>query len=182
MKLVMTAVALIAPYMIATVVIASINQPNIKSEVKTQTEVSQGQTVEVKTDIQEVKQESLSEMIMRVAEENGIDKYDLLAIAINESSLDKSVVGINPKAVGDNGDSRGCFQINRPAHPDISDELAFDCEWSAKWTANRMKANGYPEYRTIAIRKHNGNPRIEKTRIYYVTVDNIARKLKEGAI
>jgi hypothetical protein len=74
---------------------------------------------------------------------------DLLAIAWAESRYDCS-------AVGDGGYSLGCYQIHRKWHPEISDPDRLDFGFSTAWTLGRLIGNGWPKYRTTAIRKHNG--------------------------
>jgi soluble lytic murein transglycosylase-like protein len=44
----------------------------------------------------------------------------------------------DPNALGDKGASRGLTQINRPAHPNISDEQAFDIEFSLDFLAENL--------------------------------------------
>lgn len=95
---------------------------------------------------------------------------DLYAIAEHESHL-------NPQAVGDGGKSYGLFQIHRGYHPDITVAQATDPFWSATWTISRLKAHGYPTYRTQAIRKHNGSLNNPKTLRYFYAVDAIAKTI-----
>ena len=66
---------------------------------------------------------------------HGVNPDDMLAVAKCESSL-------NPRAVGDLhlGTSRGLFQIHRPSHPTITDEQAFDPDWSSEWAARQFAA------------------------------------------
>jgi hypothetical protein len=48
-----------------------------------------------------------------------------------------------PDALGDGGRSRGLVQIFKPAHPTISDEQAFDIEFSLNFLADNLsKGNG----------------------------------------
>ena len=52
--------------------------------------------------------------------------------------------GYNPRALGDNDQSRGLVQINRPSHPDISDAEAFDPEFSISFLAEKLSSDqGY---------------------------------------
>jgi len=60
-----------------------------------------------------------------------IDNQMLLDIAWCESRF-------NPAAKGDNGASRGLWQIHRPSHPNVSDECAFDVECSTEWTIDQI--------------------------------------------
>jgi hypothetical protein len=74
--------------------------------------------------------------------------------------------------VGDNGNSRGCFQIHKGYHPNVSDEQAEDLEFSINWTLNRLVHYGYPEFRSYAIRRHNGSADNPKTLVYLNKVNN----------
>lgn len=44
----------------------------------------------------------------------------------------------NPLAKGDNGASRGLWQIHKPSHPDVSDECAFNIKCSTEWTIDQI--------------------------------------------
>jgi hypothetical protein len=74
---------------------------------------------------------------------------DLLAIAWKESHYDCN-------AVGDGGQSLGCYQIHHEYHPEVSDPDRRDFGFSTGWTLGNLVGNGWPKYRTYAIRKHNG--------------------------
>lgn len=86
-------------------------------------------------------------LIKKVAEEEGIDWKLLYAICKVESNC-------TPETIGDHGDSWGAFQINKPAHPTLTQKEAFDIEWSAKWTANHGKA--YKDNPNLFFKNHNG--------------------------
>lgn len=47
--------------------------------------------------------------------------------------------GGNPRAIGDNGNSRGLWQISKIYHPEVSDAQAFNPEWSTQWAAKNFK-------------------------------------------
>lgn len=79
---------------------------------------------------------------------------------------------------GDSGSSIGCFQIYRVVHKSITVSQAEDINWSAKWTLNRLISNGYPTYRSNSIRRHNGDPRIPKTKEYLDTVNYFVSQYK----
>lgn len=49
----------------------------------------------------------------------------------------------NPKAVGDSGKSKGIWQIYSKAHPEISEDQAFDVVWSTEWAMNEMSKGNY---------------------------------------
>lgn len=48
----------------------------------------------------------------------------------------------NQYALGDNGKSRGLWQIHKGYHPEVSDAMAYDIEASTLWTMNKIN-NGY---------------------------------------
>ncbi len=48
----------------------------------------------------------------------------------------------HPDALGDNGQSRGMWQINRVYHPEVSDECAYDVQCSTDWSLRRIQ-DGY---------------------------------------
>ena len=78
-----------------------------------------------------------TEIIRKIAKEEGVDPELAVRVAECESNL-------NPKAVNVNkgGDrDRGLFQINSKYHPDISDEDAFDPIFSAKFFCKAFKNN-----------------------------------------
>ena len=95
---------------------------------------------------------------------------DLKAIAIKESGEDDT-------AIGDGGTSFGRFQIHLPAHPEITIEEAQDIKFATNWTVNNLVSNGYPEYRTYAIRRHNGSADNPITYEYFLEVDRISKTL-----
>lgn len=82
--------------------------------------------------LSEPSKETIEEMIMRIAKEEGY-KAPLFAISVAkcESKLD-------PQAIGDSGKSRGLWQIHKPSHPTITDEQAFDPEWSTHWAMGKF--------------------------------------------
>lgn len=73
----------------------------------------------------------IPQLIRYHARNYGVDEESMLAVAMCESSL-------NPEAIGDSGNSRGIFQIHKKYHPDISDNQAFDPDFSAEWTADQF--------------------------------------------
>jgi len=77
--------------------------------------------------------------IRNIANEEEFEWVDwLVRLANCESKLD-------PNAVGDSGHSRGLYQIHNLYWKDITDEQAFDIEWSTKWTMD-MVNSGYQHY------------------------------------
>ena len=77
-------------------------------------------------------------------------RNDLLAISYVESRW-------NIKAIGDKGLSFGPYQIHTGFHRWVNRSQAFNFEWSAKFTLQRMVACGYPKYRTKCLGRHNGS-------------------------
>ncbi len=111
--------------------------------------------------------------IYRVAKEENIDWKVLYAICMEESRGCTS-----PKELGDGGQSRGYFQIYKTAHPEITDEQAYDLGWSARWTAKRLKKYAEIGGWDYAIRKHNGNADINEGKwkaSYQMTADYLVR-------
>ncbi len=77
--------------------------------------------------------------IRQIAQNEGFEWPDyLVRLARCESGLD-------PNVVGDSGYSRGLFQIHSEYWPGVSDEEAFDIEWSTEWTMDMINA-GYQHY------------------------------------
>lgn len=72
---------------------------------------------------------------------------DLLAIAYVETGYDCS-------AVGEVGES-GCFQIRTELHG-LTVAEAEDPALAARWAAFKLASDGWPRYRTAAIRSYNG--------------------------
>lgn len=74
---------------------------------------------------------------------------DLLAMSFREAGHDCS-------RIGDNGKSRGCFQIQTKLHG-VTVEQAENPAWAAEWSLDRMVRNyDYPRNRMLSVRRHNG--------------------------
>jgi len=91
---------------------------------------------------------------------------DLIAIAHNEKA------DFDCDANGDFGASHGCFQIHLGYHQEVTQEQARDANFAAQWTLDRMVKFGYPEYRSSAIRRHNGSATNPKTLVYLNKVNS----------
>lgn len=91
---------------------------------------------------------------------------DLMGIAHNETIV------FDCNANGDFGASHGAYQIHLGYHKDITQEQARNPEFATEWTYKRLLAYGYPEYRSYAIRKHNGSADNPKTLVYLEKVNN----------
>jgi hypothetical protein len=88
-------------------------------------------------------------MISAVAQRTGEDPYLLTALMLRESAGD-------PTAMGDNGDSRGLFQINSKYHPGVSD----DPTEQAGAAAGILKTSEqmFPGNRQGAVAAYNAGP------------------------
>lgn len=76
-------------------------------------------------------------IIRRIAEKKGISGDLMVALAQCESNG-------NAGAIGDNGNSRGLYQIHRVYWPEITDAEAFDPAWATEWTVQRVQeGRGY---------------------------------------
>src|SRR5205085_543611 len=89
--------------------------------------------------------------INAAAVQNGLDPWELAAVFKHES-------GFDPKA--DNGADRGIAQINRAAHPAITDAQAFNPAFAIPWAARYLRGllNSSGSW-TGALRAYNtGSP------------------------
>ena len=94
--------------------------------------------------------------VKRVAKDENIDWKVLYGICLKESGCkipDCSKVD----GACDGYKSAGYFQIHLPKHSDVDQAKASDIEWSARWTAKRLKKYAAIGGWDYAIRKHNGN-------------------------
>jgi len=81
-----------------------------------------------------VKPLTVEDKIRKVAKEKGFQYADYLVdLAFCESRLD-------PLAIGDQGNSRGLFQIHKKFHPEVSTLQAFNIEESTAWTIDMINA------------------------------------------
>lgn len=62
----------------------------------------------------------------------GVNPQMAQSIAGDESQF-------NCKAIGDHGESLGCWQIHMPAHKEISPDQAYDIVWSTEWSIAQLK-------------------------------------------
>ena len=78
--------------------------------------------------------ETIPALIVRKAQEHGVDPNVALKVASCES-------GYNPRAVGDTakGGSYGLWQIHSPSHPTVTREQAFDPYWATEWAMPKLK-------------------------------------------
>lgn len=91
-----------------------------------------------------IKEKTIQEKITEAAKEAGVNPSLALLIVKNESSF-------NPKALGDGHlickqgpnkgkyiQSRGLWQINDCAWPEVTDEQAYDVDWSTAWAIPKV--------------------------------------------
>lgn len=57
----------------------------------------------------------------------------------------------DPAIKGDDGNSRGCAQISRIYHPEVTDEQANDLIFSVHWTIKQILAGKIDEWSTIRL-------------------------------
>ena len=76
--------------------------------------------------------ESIKDLVFRLSKEYGVSPALSLRVAKCES-------GLNPDAIGDRGYSRGLWQIHKKHHPYVTDDQAFDPEWSTRWSLEKIK-------------------------------------------
>ena len=62
-----------------------------------------------------------------------------------------------PEAIGDGGESRGLWQINKSWHPEVSDACAYDVTCSTKWSLGRIRAGHIDEWNTWKYCKERYN-------------------------
>lgn len=71
----------------------------------------------------------------------GVDPVVAVWIVKHESQFD-------PSRTGDDGNSRGLWQISRVWHPEVSDRCAFDAVCSTRWSLAHIKAGHAKEWST----------------------------------
>ena len=99
---------------------------------KEETEEEEKKTEKIETE------EEIINLIKKTAKKYGIDEELAVRVAKCES-------GLNPKAINTNApDSidRGLYQINSKWHPEITEEQAFDIQFSTNFFCEAVK-NGY---------------------------------------
>lgn len=80
--------------------------------------------------------ESIEQIIRRVAAKWGVDQELAVRVAKCESALNPRAINVNTTGSRD----RGIYQINDYYHPKVTDEQAFDPEFSADFFCNAVKA------------------------------------------
>lgn len=98
---------------------------------------------------------SIAERIRIIAAEQHFQWPDyLVKLAFCESKLD-------PLAIGDQGNSRGLFQIHKRYHPEVSTLQAFNIEYATKWTINMINAGKQNQWscNKIILAENNKDPK-----------------------
>jgi len=78
---------------------------------------------------------AIEEIIRMIAKQEGVDPDLAVRVAKCESDLDPYAVNINK----DGSRDRGIFQINDKYHPEVSDEQAFNIEFSTRFFCKAFK-------------------------------------------
>jgi hypothetical protein len=91
--------------------------------------------------------------IKKVAKEQNIDWKLVYAVCLKESGC-KIPDCDNVVGACDGHESMGYFQINKPAHPDITEAQANDLAWSANWTIQHGAK--YKDNPALFFKNHNG--------------------------
>lgn len=100
----------------------------------------------------EIKPQSVEEVIRGKARLNNIDEDKVIFIARCESQIDPNALGdghFTCKKTGNPMRSRGIWQINECGHAEVTDEQAFDVNWSTDWAMEIFKkGNEGKEWKT----------------------------------
>jgi hypothetical protein len=131
--------------------IAHAEMASTQIEEKAASSVNKSSQEVIETSSRGVKPLGEAGIIKEAARKNGIDWKILYAIFQKESQGDCTRIGDTHLKNA----SYGCFQINLGYHPTITPKQASDINFSANWTAERLKKN---EWRgeSEMIRSHNG--------------------------
>lgn len=79
--------------------------------------------------------ESIEELIRRIANQNGIDAELAIKVARCESSLNPKAINVNDGGSID----RGLYQINNKYHPEVTEAQAFDPEFATQFFCTAFK-------------------------------------------
>ena len=85
---------------------------------------------------------TITEIIEKHADQFGVNRELALKIAFKESSLNPNAVGdmnITCRRTGEPVRARGLYQITECYWPNITDDQAFDPEWSTRWAMKQFK-------------------------------------------
>jgi hypothetical protein len=90
---------------------------------------------------QETRELTVEEIIYAAADKYGVSRQEMYCLAYAESGLNPNATGYNTDAV--QSIDRGLYQINQYWHPDVSDAQAYNAEFAADWTAQRLAIGGH---------------------------------------
>jgi hypothetical protein len=115
-----------------------------------------------KIEIREVKDKGIQfqmieDLIREKARAQNLDENKIAFIAKCESQMEPEVVGdghLLCKRTGQPMRSRGIWQLNDCGHPEISDEQAFDPEWSTNWAIEIFKKGREDHEWVICTKKY----------------------------
>jgi hypothetical protein len=93
---------------------------------------------------------SVKDYVINEALKYGVNTSTADFIIKKESSYCDN--GKDYNVVGDDGNSRGCWQISKIYHPEVSDSCANNLECSTKWSLLRIKAGYANEWSTWKYR------------------------------
>lgn len=104
--------------------------------------VVRAEAIPQEIEVLEIKKETVEETIRRLAKEANFKWTDyLVRLAKCESTLNPDATNAQNNYPSHSKD-RGLFQINNYWHKEVTDEQAYDLEWSTKWTMERIN-KGY---------------------------------------
>ena len=88
-------------------------------------------------------QASIRNYIAEMAKVNNLPVYDVLFTVEHESRFNPNAIGDTDKKCKDGSQmrSRGLWQIQNCAWPEVTDEMAFDVVASTKWGIQKFKEN-----------------------------------------
>jgi len=116
-------------------------QEEEETKRKESTQTEQKEQEEVILEQITIKEKTVEEIIYEAADNYGADRKEMYCLAYAESNLDPEATGYNQDAV--RSIDRGLFQLNGYWHPEVTDAQAYDAEFSANWTAEKLAQGGH---------------------------------------
>lgn len=89
--------------------------------------------------------QEVASILVKAATDNGIEPAILASILFSESGFNPKAVNRGKYETGQAYTDRGIAQINNVAHPDVSDEQAYDPNFAVPWAARNV-ANAYKQF------------------------------------
>lgn len=87
---------------------------------------------------------SVKEYVYEQAKKAGVNPFKADWIVSHESQYGKNMKG-------DDGNSRGVWQVSKIWHPEVSDACAYDLGCSTKWSLARIAAGHINEWSTYRL-------------------------------